>query len=113
MDLNIDSSKVNLTIFLHLKKAFDTVENEVLMKKLNAYCIRGKTGNWFMSYLSSQKQFYSGHHSEPKEITCGISQRSCFGPLLFIIYLNNFEKCFQMSKTSMFADDSMYYREVF
>ena len=53
---NIDHSKINLTIFLGLKKAFNTVDHSVLMKKLHAYGVRGKFGNWFESYLTNRKQ---------------------------------------------------------
>ena len=63
---NIDRSNINLTIFLDLKKAFDTVDHGILLKKLRAYGIRGKTGDWFESYLNSRKQFCSlnGQHSK-------------------------------------------------
>ena len=56
---NIDRSNVNLTIFLNLKKAFDTVDHDdKLLKKLRAYGIRGKSGDWFESYLNYRKQFF-------------------------------------------------------
>ena len=47
-----------------------------------------------------------GHTSSAKMVTCGIPQGSCVGPLLFIIYLNNFETCLELSKVSMYADDT-------
>ena len=105
---SIDHSKVNLTIFLDLKKAFDTVDHSVLMKKLRAYGVRGKSGDWFESYLTNRKQFCSlnGLHSKAKKVTCGIPQGSCLGPLLFIIYLNDLEECLQSSRASIYADDT-------
>ena len=78
------------------------------MKKLNAYGIRGTPGNWLLSYLNKRKQYCSlnGHRSGTKVITCGIPQGSCLGPLLFILYLNDFEKLLQNSKASIYADDT-------
>ena len=105
---SIDHSKVNLTVFLDLKKAFDTVDHSVLMKKLRAYGVRDKSGDWFESYLTNRKQFCSlnGLHSKAKKVTCGIPQGSCLGPLLFIIYLNDLEECLQFSRASIYADDT-------
>ena len=106
---NMDRSNVNQTIFLDLKKAFDTVNHDILLKKLRAYGIRGKTGDWFESYLNNRKkQFCSlnGQHSRARVITCGIPQGSCLGPLLFIIYLDDLEKCLKFSRASIYADDA-------
>ena len=95
---NIDLRKVNLAIFLDLKKAFDTVNHEILLEKLKACEIRELAGNWFRSYLEGRQQYC-------KLVTCGIPQGSCLGPLLFIVYLNDFEKCLKASKAVMYADD--------
>ena len=104
----IDRKEVNLAIFLDLKKAFDTVDHTILLVKLEKYGIRGITGDWFTSYLRNRKQFCTvdGHKSSAKMVTCGIPQGSCLGPLLFIIYLNDFETCLELSKASMYADDT-------
>ena len=67
---SIDHSKVNLTVFLDLKKAFDTVDHSVLMKKLRAYGVRGKPGEWIESYLTNRKHFCSlnGLHSKARRL---------------------------------------------
>ena len=105
---NMDKRQLNLAIFLDLKKAFDTVDHRILIKKLGAYGIRGISGEWLTSFLTSSKQFCSvnGQKSEARLVTCGIPQGSCLGPLLFIIYLNDFEKCLGFSRASMYADDT-------
>ena len=105
---NMDSRKINLTILLDLKKAFDTVDHSVLIKKLRAYSIRGSAGDWFESYLKERKQYCAanGHRSNIKNITCSIPQGSCLGPLLFIIYINDFEKCLEVSQASLYVDDT-------
>ena len=94
--------------FWILKKAFDTVDHTILIKKLNALGMRGNSGSWFTSFLSNRKQFctVNGQQSGARLVTCGIPQGSCLGPLLFIIYLNDFEKCIAFSKASMYADDT-------
>ena len=58
-------------------------------------------------FLSSSKKFWSvnGQKSGSRLVTCGIPQGSCLGPLLFIIYLNDFEKCLEFFTASTYADD--------
>ena len=105
---NIDRSNVNLTIFFDHKKAFDTVDHDVLLKKLRAYGIRGKAGNWFEFYVNYRKQFCSlnAQHSKARNVIWGIPQGSCLGPLLFILYLNDLEKRLKFSNASIYADDT-------
>ena len=92
---NMDKKQLNLAILLDLKKAFDTVDYTILIKKLRANGIKGISGKWFTSFLSSEKQFcvVNGQQSRARLITCGIPQGLCLGSLLFIIFLNDFEKC--------------------
>ena len=99
---------MNLAIFLDLRKGFDTVDHNLLIKKLSSYCIVDRTGGWFESYLSNRTQFctFNGNKSKPRKVACGIPQVSCLGPLLFIIYLNAFENSLQYSRASIYADDT-------
>ena len=105
---NINDKQLNLTIFLDLKKAFDTVDHAILIGKLRKYGIRDIAGDWIQSYLENRKQYCAanGLNSGTKTVTCGILQGSCLGPLLFIIYLNDFEKCLVDSKAGLYADDT-------
>ena len=71
---NIDHGNVNAVMFLGLKKAFDTVDHEILLGKLNAYGISGMAGNWFRSYLSERQQtcVINRRSSNSRFVRCGI-----------------------------------------
>ena len=78
---NIDSKKLNLAIFLDLKKAFDTVDHKILVGKLRRYGMRDTAGNWFQSYLDQRTHFCAanGQKSMAREVACGIPQGFCLG----------------------------------
>ena len=105
---NINEQKTNLSVFLDLKKAFDTVDHDVLLSKLSAYGVTDLAHGWFTSYLAGREQYcyVEGKSSNKRLVQCGIPQGSCLGPLLFIIYMNDFEKCLKKSKPNMYADDT-------
>ena len=71
-------------VFLDLKKAFDTVNHDILLLKIYAYGIRGNIYDWFKSYLKNRKQFvfYNNTPSDIGNITHGVPQGSILGPLL-------------------------------
>ena len=54
---SIDKNGIAIGIFVDFQKAFDTVNHEILLRKLKHYGIRGITNDWFKSYLSNRKQF--------------------------------------------------------
>ena len=105
---NYDEGKINLSIFLDLKKTFDTVDHIILLSKLREYGAEGTSLSWFTSYLTNREQFcyFDGSTSSKSSIKCGIPQGSCLGPLLFILYINDFENCLKRMNRNMYADDT-------
>ena len=104
----LDNKLFACGVFIDLQKAFDTVNHNILLDKLSYYGIRGITLQWFKSYLSNRNQFVSinGSDSESKSISIGVPQGSILGPLLFLIYINDLNKCLTFSTAYHFADDT-------
>ena len=109
----LDTGKYIVGVFLDLKKAFDTVDHSILQKNLEKYGIRGNMHKWFKSYLSFRVQFveYNNCHSDNKQITHRVPQGSILGPLLFILYINEFSKASDLLFSILFADDTSVFIE--
>jgi hypothetical protein len=94
-------------IFLDLKKAFDTVQHDILLKKLSKYGIKGVALEWFKSYLSDRSQCVdiNGSISEFKRILMSVLQGSSLGPILFLVFINDIYYCTNLNMF-LFADDT-------
>ena len=88
---SIDAGKNSIGVFIDLKKAFDTVNHDLLIDKLEYYGIRGIAREWIKSYLKDRTPFVQvdEYSSTLLSVTCGVPQGSIFGPKLFILYIND------------------------
>ena len=104
----IEEGQYSCGIFLDFSKAFDTVNHSILIRKLHHYGIRGIANDWFTSYLSNRRQFVSigSTKSDTLTISHGVPQGSVLGPLLFLLYINDFHKCCNLFDFHIFADDT-------
>ena len=104
----LDEGNYFFAMFLDFKKAFDCVNHEILLSKLEFYGVRGVPLQWIRSYLAQRKQYtvVNGRSSKLCNLSYGVPQGSILGPLLFLIYINDFPISSSYFKFNLFADDS-------
>ena len=106
--MSLDAGNITCGIFVDLSKAFDTVNHEILIGKLEHYGITGVALELFKSYLENREQYVSLNSlkSNTKAINCGVPQGSVLGPLLFILFINDLPNCSPIGNFRIFADDT-------
>ena len=109
---SIQKGEFVIGIFLDFSKAFDTVNHDILIRKLEHIGIRGVALQWFVSYLANRKQFvsYNGVQSSMKTMKCGVPQGSILGPLLFLVYVNDLARVCKRTSPFLFADDTNLFK---
>ena len=97
-----------ITLLIDLKKAFDSIDHRILLRKLYSYGIRGSMLKWMETYLTDRSQYvvFDGKVSETRSIECGVPQGSILGPLLFIISVNDICNVSPMLFKILYADDA-------
>jgi hypothetical protein len=105
-------------IFLVLTKAFDVVNHDILLNKLDSYGIRGVPKLWFKTYLTNHTQFveiiqadeqkhtHDRYLSAPRKTLCGVPQGSILGPILFLLYINDLNTYVKDVQMILYADDT-------
>ena len=123
--LNSDNGNMVGVMMVDLSAAFDMVDHDILLKKLEVFGLNANAILWMKSYLSgrSQSVFVDGCLSPPLNIECGVPQGSILGPLLYILFTNDIPDlvhshpisykepapyCHSCGGTVCYVDDSTY-----
>ncbi len=107
----IDSGNYIASIFIDLRKAFDTINHNILFIKLRRYGINDSELQWFKSYLTNRRQYVAINNvmSDPCYITAGVPQGSILGPMLFLLFINDMPDVISKCNMEMYADDTLMY----
>ena len=105
---NIENKLFSCSIFHDFSKAFDTVNQNILLGKREHYGFRAIVFSWFKSYSTNRTQVVTikGVNESELTINCGVPQGIVLGPLLFIIYINDIYKSSDILQFQLFADDT-------
>ena len=107
----INIREITIATFIDMAKAFDTVNHNILLKKIEKLGFRGNIYKLLKNDLTDRQQvtIANGVTSSHLNITCGIPQGSTIGPLLFITYVNDVSSVLQNCKYHLYADDTVIY----
>ena len=108
----INKGNTTLAAFVDLRKAFDTVNLNILCKKLEkAGKIRSHILGWCVNYLTDRSQctFANGITSDLLPVSCGVPQGSVLGPLFFLVY-DDTQDALDACGLKMYADDTVLYQ---
>ena len=104
----LDERNCVISIFIDFKKAFDKVDHDILLYRLECYGIQGLANDFFRSYLTNRRQYtvINGVNSELRTVSCGVPQGSVLGPLFFLLYINDLHRFIRDNSVRLYADDT-------
>ena len=99
-----------IAVFLAVSKAFDTINHDLLLDKMNKIGIRGGYLQWFRNYLEGRKQVTVNNWmtSDVCDVVCWVAQGSVYGPTMFLIFVNDLVNLCLNSSTLLFATTPSY-----
>lgn len=105
----IENNNITVAVFLDLKRAFETIDRNRLLRKLETFGIKNVANDFFRSYLEGRKQFtvYGEETSSARTCPIGVPQGSILGPLLFILYMDDIATVLSLCSVNLFADDTL------
>ena len=109
---NLEDNVGSVCTLIDLIKAFDTIDDKILLKNCKFYGLRGKIIDNLRSYLENREQyvFHNNSISDTKTIYYGVRHCSVLGPLLFLLYNNSLPNVCWHNKILLFADDCSLYK---
>lgn len=103
----LNSGKQVIALFIDYKKAFDTLDHDILLQAMDECGIRGPTNKWFRNYLSGRKirTMIAGENGEEADMELGVPTGSVFGPLGYVMHVNSVANVVRKCQVFMYADD--------
>ena len=105
---DLDRNRASGLVFIDYKKAFDLIDHGLLLEKLKTYGVGDNELDLLRSYLSGRTQYVhiNGCHSSPRTVLAGVPQGSIFGPILFLLFINDLPSAAQHSTIDIYVDDT-------
>ena len=108
----MDDDNIVGALFLDLSKAFDTINHELLLKKMQLkFGVVGRAEEWFRTYLNGRHQRVRVQQATSSWQTprYGVPQGSILGPLMFVLFVNDLPQAVKCSSINMYVDDTTLY----
>ena len=114
LQINKNNRFNTISLYVDFKKAFDTVNHNLLIKKFESFDIKNKALSWIRSYLTgrTQQTKIGEFLSDEREVKTGVPQGSILGPIFFICYINDIIKVCKNSQMLLYADDTVMYKKI-